>query len=471
MEYMNRLLLIALLLASSVAHTQPSPEYTYPSDAAVRNNLEHWRDLKFGIIIHWGIYAVPGIVESWSICNEDWVGRDTSLNYEDYKKWYFGLSKEFNPTQFNPEAWASSAKQAGMKYLVFTTKHHDGFCMFDSKFSDFKITNGPFKANPKSNVTNEVFNAFRKQDFFIGAYFSKPDWHSDYYWWHAFATGERNNNYDIRKFPEQWKRFQNYTANQISELTSEYGKVDMLWLDGGWVRPLETINDEVKSWQCPIPSWSQDVNVPRLAEIARKNNPGTLVVDRTVHGEYENYRTPEQRIPEGRLDYPWETCMTLGNAWGFVPNDQYKTSREVIHKLVEVVAKGGNLLLGVGPAATGVFPDEVNTRLKEIGEWTSIHSEAIYGTRSISNFQDGNIYFVEGKQGEHYAIVLLKEGEQLPSEMQLPWVVENRNQKLIELSSRERQSIRIKGGKMFLYPSEKVKKNSNQLPAVVFRWY
>ena len=185
---------------------------------------------------------------------------------------------------------------------------------------------------------------------------------SDYYWWHAFATSERNNNYDIRKYPEQWKRFQNYTANQISELTSEYGKVDMLWLDGGWVRPLETVNDEVKSWQCPIPAWSQDVNVPRLAEIARKNNPGTLVVDRTVHGEYENYRTPEQHIPEVRLDYPWETCMTLGNAWGYVPNDQYKSSREVIHKLVEVICKGGNLLLGVGPTPEGVFPEEVNQR-------------------------------------------------------------------------------------------------------------
>jgi alpha-L-fucosidase len=373
--------------------------------------------------------------------------------------------------QFNPEAWASSAKNAGMKYLVFTTKHHDGFCMFDSKYSDFKITNGPFKTNAKSNVTKEVFNAFRKEDFFIGAYFSKPDWHSDYYWWHAFATGERNNNYDIRKFPDKWKRFQNYTANQISELTSEYGKVDMLWLDGGWVRPLETINDEVKSWQCPIPAWSQDVNVPRLAELARKNNPGTLVVDRTVHGEYENYRTPEQRIPEGRLDYPWETCMTLGNAWGFVPNDQYKTSREVIHKLVEVIAKGGNLLLGVGPTATGVFPEEVNVTLKEIGEWTSVHSQAIYGTRSIPNFQKDNIYFVEGKKGEQYAFVLLKEGEEVPSEIALPWGMKSKDQRLIEMSTSESQSIRMKEGRMHLYPSKKVKTLSKDLPVVVFRCY
>jgi alpha-L-fucosidase len=467
---MKNIWVVLFLIFSSVASAQPSPAYTYPNEPSVRENLEHWRDLKFGIIIHWGIYAVPGIVESWSICNEDWVGRDTALNYEDYKKWYFGLSKEFNPTQFNPEAWSSSAKNAGMKYLVFTTKHHDGFCMFDSKYSDFKITNGPFKSDPKSNVTKEVFNAFRKENFFIGAYFSKPDWHSDYYWWHAFATGERNNNYDIRKFPEQWKRFQNYTANQISELTSEYGKVDMLWLDGGWVRPLETVNDEVHSWQCPIPAWSQDVNVPRLAEIARKNNPGTLVVDRTVHGEYENYRTPEQRIPNERLDYPWETCMTLGNAWGFVPNDQYKSSREVIHKLVEVIAKGGNLLLGVGPTPTGVFPEEVNNRLKEIGDWTSAHSEAIYGTRCIPNFRKENIYFVEGKSGEQYAFVLLKEGEQVPAEIALPWEMKNRDQHLIEMSTSERQSIRMKEGRMYLYPSNKILTLSKDLPVVVFRW-
>jgi alpha-L-fucosidase len=213
------------------------------------------------------------------------------------------------------------------------------------------------------------------------------------------------------------------------------------------------------------------VNVPRLAEIARKNNPGTLVVDRTVHGEYENYRTPEQRIPEGRLDYPWETCMTLGNAWGYVPNDQYKSSREVIHKLVEVIAKGGNLLLGVGPTATGVFPEEVNKTLKEIGDWTSVHSSAIYGTRSIPNFQKDNIYFIEGKKGEQFAFVLLKAGEELPAEISLPFQMENRDQNLIELSTHESQSIRMKNGQMILYPSKKVRAISKSLPVAVFRWF
>lgn len=163
--------------------------------------------------------------------------------------------------------------------------------------------------------------------------------------------------------------------------------------------------------------------------------------------------------------------MTLGNAWGFVANDSYKSSREVIHKLVEVIAKGGNLLLGVGPTASGVFPDEVNARLKEIGEWTSVHAEAIYGTRSIPNFQNDNIYFVEGKKGEKYVFVLLNDGEQVPSEIALPWGMKFKDQRLIELSTGENQSMRMKEGVMFFYPSKKVKVLSEDLPVVVFRWY
>ncbi len=116
--------------------------YQYPKEPEVRQKLENWRDLKFGMIIHWGLYAVPGIIESWSICNEEWITRDSMSRYDDYKKWYWGLSKDFNPTKFDPESWAKAAKSAGMKYLVFTTKHHDGFNMFDTKYSDFKISNG-----------------------------------------------------------------------------------------------------------------------------------------------------------------------------------------------------------------------------------------------------------------------------------------------------------------------------------------
>jgi alpha-L-fucosidase len=149
---------VVFAICLSKLSAQPSEPYLYLQDSAVATNLEHWRDLKFGIIIHWGIYAIPGIVESWSICNEDWVGRDTSWNYEAYKEWYWSLSNEFNPTHFNPQHWAEISKQAGMKYLVFTTKHHDGFCMWDSKFSNYGVKSTPYAKNENYDIVKQVFD-------------------------------------------------------------------------------------------------------------------------------------------------------------------------------------------------------------------------------------------------------------------------------------------------------------------------
>ncbi len=391
-------------------------EYQWPTDSLVKQKLDKWQDQKFGMIIHWGLYAVPGIIESWSLCSEDWVRRDSNSYYGDYKKWYWVLQKDFNPVNFDPQQWASAAKAAGMKYVVFTTKHHDGFCMFDTRQTDFKITNGPFKNNPKANIARYVFDAFRSEGFMIGAYFSKPDWHSENYWWPMYATPDRNNNYDIRKYPWRWENFKQYTFNQIQELTSEYGSMDILWLDGGWVRPRETVNEEVLSWGAPIPEWSQDIDMPRIAAMARKNQPGILIVDRTVHGPYENYQTPEQRIPDHKIDNPWESCMTLGNAWGYVPNDKFKSASEVISKLIEIVAKGGSLLLGVGPSADGTLQQPIIDRLNEIGAWMKLNGEAIYNTRSTGIYQDGKTFFTQSKDGKKmFALVLLSDKTPAPS--------------------------------------------------------
>lgn len=410
---MKRIIILALLFISCI-YTQ-AQTYQPPGDPKVMTKLSQWGDKKFGLFMHWGIYSIPGIVESWSINSEDasWIPRDSTRNYEEYKRWYFDLNKQFNPVNFDPKIWASYAKKAGMQYVVFTTKHHDGFSMFDTKQSDYKITGRdvPFSSNPKANVTKEVFSAFREKGFMIGAYFSKPDWHNENYWWPRYATPDRNNNYDIRLHPERWKKFKQFTYNQLEELMSDYGTVDILWLDGGWVRPKATVNAEVLSWGAPIPAWDQDIDMASIAKMARAKQPGLIMVDRTVHGEYENYQTPEQRIPDKPLNYPWETCMTMGDAWGYVPNDNYKSTNTLIHLLIDIVAKGGNFLLDIGPKPDGTFPEPALQRLTEMGNWMDINKEAIYETQPIAPYKAENVCFTERKNGSLYALYLVEEGK------------------------------------------------------------
>jgi alpha-L-fucosidase len=250
----------------------------------------------------------------------------------------------------------------------------------------------------------------------IGAYFSKPDWHTEYYWWPKYATADRNVNYDIRKHPWRWNKYKTFTQNQVGELMNNYGSIDILWLDGGWVRPLETVNDEVRSWGARIPEFSQDIDMPKIAATSRKAQPGLLVVDRTVHGPYENYQTPEQRIPTQKIDNPWESCMTLANNWGYVPGDVYKSSTKIIHSLIEVVAKGGSLLLGIGPKPDGTLTDEALQRMKEIGAWMNKNGVAIYNTRTVDNYRDSSTYFTQNKkEGVYYALACLPEGKETPS--------------------------------------------------------
>lgn len=444
---------------------QQSTTYVAPTDPLVKEKLEEWQDQKFGIIIHWGIYAVPGMIESWALCSEDWIERPAGMSYTDFKKWYWNLNTIFNPVNFNPERWAEVSRKAGMKYLVFTTKHHDGFAMFDTRQSDYKITNGPFKDHPKANVAYHVFDAYRKEGFLIGAYFSKPDWHSQDFWWDKYATPNRNANYNILKYPEKWKAFQDYTYEQISELVHDYGRIDILWLDGGWVRPKHTVNDEVLSWGAPIPDWSQEVDMPKIADMAREAQPGIIFADRTVHGPYENYQTPERRIPDTKLDDPWESCMPLGNNWGYVPNDPLKSATKVIHSLVEVVAKGGNLLLGIGPQSDGTFSIEVENRLEEIGAWMAKNGEAIYGTRAMDVFQDGATYFTSSDEAT-FAIHLLPEGSNMPKEVVWTGNLPKKGSTVRLLETGEEVAWKIKGKSVQVeVPAELL---SKKLPALAF---
>jgi alpha-L-fucosidase len=396
---------LCALLAGSLAMAQNRGDivkqadgYEWPTDPAVLQKLDQWQDLKFGVLMHWGIYATQGMVESWAICNEEWIRRPEGSVYEDYKKWYWDLSKEFNPVKFDPDQWADVFSKAGMKYMIFTTKHHDGFCMFDSQYTDFSIANGPFSNNPKKDVAKYVFDAFRAKDFMIGAYFSKPDWHHHGFWNPYYATPNRHPNYNIEKRPEWWKSYVDFTQNQLLELTTgKYGKVDILWLDGGWIEGDQVgLNDVLKK--------------------SRAYNPGMLSVDRTIQGPNENYQTPEQSIPKEQKNHPWESCITLTHSWGWSPNVTFKTSRKVIDLLSEITAKGGCLALGVGPTPEGLIEDRAIPILEEIGEWLGRCGEAIYSTRITKNYNDGDIWFNASKDGQTlYAIYALKDNENLPA--------------------------------------------------------
>jgi alpha-L-fucosidase len=404
-------LLVILSAGNNLVGQHHDQKYYPPTDTLVLKKLAWWQDIKFGLLMHWGTYSQWGIVESWSLCpeDEDWCTRrgEHSKDYFEYRRAYENLIRTFNPVDFDPTKWAKAAKDAGMRYVVFTTKHHDGFCMFDTKETDYRITskNCPFSSNPKANIAKEIFDAFRAQGMGIGAYFSKPDWHCPDYWDPYFPPFDRNPNYDISKYPEKWARYKQFTHNQIKELMSEYGRIDILWLDGGWVQPMTETS----------PRWGkvpnhQDIDMPTLAANARKLQPGLIVVDRAVEGPQQDYLTPEQQIPDKPLAYPWETCMTMANSWSYVPNDVYKPTRKIIHMLSTIVSRGGNYLLNIAPGPRGDFDPTAYERLQEIGEWMKVNSNAIYGTKPIAPYQKGQVVLTS-KGKSIYAIYLVDENQ------------------------------------------------------------
>jgi len=388
------------------------PTEALPETAPIiLNRIDQWQDLKFGFMAHWGMYAQWGVVESWSICNEPWIDRK-GADYVDYKQRYQSLNQNFNPKKFNPEEWAALAKEAGMKYFVFTTKHHDGFCMFDSKYTDYSVAGAdcPYHTSPQPDITRAIVDAFHNEGLWTGLYFSKPDWHCDDYWAHEWATPDRNVNYDINVHPERWNKYKDFTYNQLQEITHNYGDIDILWLDGGWIRPEWSLTDETREW-LGCYQRIQDIDMQRIAEMARSSNPDLILVDRSVGGKYENYRTPEQKVPDTLLPYPWETCMSMGDSWSYVENDNYKSTRQLIHTLIDIVAKGGNYLLNIGPDADGQIPLTAQQRLREMGGWLQENGYAIYGTRPLYPYAEGNVRYTQSKDGKHkYAITLLENG-------------------------------------------------------------
>lgn len=415
--------------AQSFVHQQSNTEdYVWPTDPQVLTKLKHWQDQKFGVLMHWGLYSVPGIVESWSICSEDWIVRERKPTYEEDKAWYWSQKDSLNPVNFDPSKWADVMKKAGMKYMIFTTKHHDGFCMFDTKYTDFSIAHGPFGKDPRHNIAKEVFNAYRNKGFMIGCYFSKPDWHSKWFWNPYYATPNRRINYKKQQHPDWWQNYRKFTQNQLNELTTDYGNIDILWLDGGWIT-------------------GEEIGLDTILVNARKRNPGMISVDRTIRGKHENYQTPEQGIPAKQLDIPWESCITLSHAWGWTPNAKFKSPNKVIGILSEIVAKGGCLALGVGPKADGTLQPEVVKNLLQIGNWLNKNGQAIYSTVNATHYNDGKVWFTADKNSKTlYAIYALEDGEKTPKT--ITWTENKPKGKLILLQNGKSVKYTVKGNQV-----------------------
>ena len=436
----------------------------YPeTDPQVRKKLDRWQDIKFGLLMHWGPYSQWGVVESWSICpeDEDWCRRKVD-NYVDYVRDYENLKTTFNPIKFDPERWARAADEAGMKYVVFTTKHHDGFCMFDTKTTDYKITNAgcPFSKNPQCNITREIFDAFRKRGFMIGAYFSKPDWHCPYYWWPNFPPADRNVNYNVKTYSDRWENFVSYTHEQIDELMTDYGSIDLLWLDGGWVQPYteEKLREYTNMIDFKQPNLqNQDIRMQEIVTKARIKQPGLIVVDRAVEGPYQNYLTPENKIPREPITDPWESNIISGGGYSYAFNARYMSGAAVVKLLIDIVAKGGNLLLNIAPSPAGEFDAGAYKMLVEVGEWMKVNGECIYETRPYEPYRDNRkLYYTRSKANKTvYAIYIPDEGEtNIPPEIFLSSVTgpDVRNVKLLGSDTEFFVAKRVGTGYKILIP-------------------
>jgi len=297
--------------------------------------VQQWRDLKFGLFIHWGPVSLKGTEIGWSRGGErrGRTGRG-SIPAEIYDNLY----KEFNPVKFNAREWVKIAQDAGMKYLVFTSKHHDGFSMFDTKHSEYKISNSPFKRD----VVKELADACHDAGIQLGYYYSPPDWyHPDY----------RTQTHD---------KYIRFMHNQLREICTNYGRIDIIWFDG-------------------LGGTSKDWDSDNLFKMIRDLQPDVIINNRA--GLAADYDTPEQRIGSFQAVRPWETCMTICRQWAWKPNDQMKSLQQCLHTLVRVVGGNGNLLFNVGPMPDGRIEPRQVQRLKKMGDWLKQYDQTIYDTR------------------------------------------------------------------------------------------
>lgn len=354
------LLLWLIISSSGLAQRQASQAYM-DRYKTVMQRTEWWRNDRFGMFIHFGVYAVPA--------HGEWVKSQEKMTTEEYQRYV----DAFNPVDYDAKKWAKAAKEAGMKYAVLTAKHHDGSCLFDSKYTDYKIT----KNMPGRDLVREFLDAFRAEGLKVGLYYSIIDWHHPDYPNVGNHPMNGNPEYDQKKY--DWDNYLTYMHNQVEELVTNYGKMDIMWFD-------YSFDDyEGEKWKAK-----------ELVEMVRKHQPDIILDNRlevNSHANTEGLKIPnygdfvtsEQAIPDEPLKdiygnpLPWETCLTLNNNWGYHANDNsWKSPEMIVHALVNCVSKDGNLLLNVGPDGRGNIPEPSLRILKRVGEWMAVNGESIY---------------------------------------------------------------------------------------------
>jgi len=342
------------ILASSLPAAGPLQETAQQK----AERMAWWTEARFGMFIHWGLYA--------QAARHEWVKRYERMNDEDYRK-YFEI---FDPDLFNPREWAKAAKYAGMKYFVVTTKHHEGFCLWDSAFTDYKVTNTPYG----KDLIQPLVQAFRDEGLRAGFYYSLLDWHHPEYPVDRIHPMAENSSYRDQSRNRDVRQYAEYCAHQVQEILTDFGTIDCLFMDFSFPGKDGKGRDD---WQSE-----------RLLKMIRRLQPQIILNDRLdlldVPGGWD-FRTPEQVMPRAWVEMdgqrvPWETCQTFSGSWGYHRDESsWKSVRQLVVMLIETVSKGGNLLLNVGPTARGTFDGRALIRLRGIGDWMHLHNRSIYG--------------------------------------------------------------------------------------------
>jgi len=337
---------------------------------ASKERMQWWNELKFGLFIHWGPWSQTG---DGRIFKPRVKGSDKLTMTAEQVRGYQQLYRTFNPVKFDPGRWARLAREAGMRYVVFTAKHADGFCNFDTKLTDYKITNSecPYSRSPQPDITAHLLEAFRKEGLAIGVYCGHPNQHHpDGVWWLRHIGYEPD---FVTKYPQRWHNFFEFEKGLDRELLTSYGPIDIFWFDNRWPTGGYSVPYE-------IPQLKKDA--AELIKMMHELEPDLIINNRGTD-IYGDFATPEQWIPLVPLDCYWESNITISNGPGYWykgPDADYKTTTELIRMLVDIAAKGGNFLLNVGPKPDGTITQQETQRLKEMGQWLKVNGESIYGT-------------------------------------------------------------------------------------------